>query len=286
VRFSVVTPVRNARQLAVETAQSIAAQTAIRDGVEIQYVVVDGASTDGTPDAVAASLRDARGISLHVISEPDDGMYDALGKGLARVDGDWIAYLNAGDLYAPGAFKVVQEISRDPRVSWLTGMRVTYAADGGLISAKVPWSYSRKLIRAGHYGIRRGGRHVQQESTFWSAAANECIDLVMLRRFRLAGDYFIWSQLALHYDLYVVAAHLGGFRFHGGHLSDAAQDYRAEGLDCSTRALPWGHVAAALSEVGSWVPPAFTLRRRFDPRLFVWDRESTTFRLRGEQPAG
>ena len=63
---------------------------------EIEHIVVDGASTDGTADVVRAlGIRVA-----HLVSGPDRGIYDAFDKGLRLASGDIVAYLNAGDTYA------------------------------------------------------------------------------------------------------------------------------------------------------------------------------------------
>ena len=91
MRFSIVTVVRNAAAQIGDTLQSVRLQT----GVDVEHLVVDGASTDGTLDVI-------RQHGQHVarsVSEPDRGIYDAFNKGLALATGDVIAFLNAGDTY-------------------------------------------------------------------------------------------------------------------------------------------------------------------------------------------
>lgn len=73
-------------------------------GVPIEYIVVDGGSTDGTVDVIreAAERHAAAGpsdISFQWVSESDRGMYDALNKGIARATGDIIGILNADDAF-------------------------------------------------------------------------------------------------------------------------------------------------------------------------------------------
>lgn len=63
---------------------------------EVEHLVIDGASTDGTCDVVRA--HGARVAVL--VSEPDQGIYDAMNKGLARATGDVVAFLNSDDWYA------------------------------------------------------------------------------------------------------------------------------------------------------------------------------------------
>ena len=62
----------------------------------VEHIVIDGASTDGT----TAVIKDFRGCLAHYVSEPDQGIYDAMNKGLSLATGDIICFLNADDFYA------------------------------------------------------------------------------------------------------------------------------------------------------------------------------------------
>jgi glycosyltransferase involved in cell wall biosynthesis len=78
---------------------------------EIEHVVVDGGSTDGTLEAIAA-----HGTRIEkVIHGPDRGIYDALNKGLAAISGDVVAFLHSDDVYANPLVigDVVQQMSAD-----------------------------------------------------------------------------------------------------------------------------------------------------------------------------
>lgn len=92
ITVSVVTVCRNSVATIGATLDSVRAQT----HQQIQHIVIDGASSDGTQDLVQQRLRDG-GILL---SEPDSGIYNAMNKGIARATGDVIAFLNADDAYA------------------------------------------------------------------------------------------------------------------------------------------------------------------------------------------
>ncbi len=65
----------------------------------VEHIIVDGGSTDGTLDLLAQFPH------LKVVSGPDNGMYDALNKGLKLAHGEIIGFLNTDDLYAPGALE-------------------------------------------------------------------------------------------------------------------------------------------------------------------------------------
>jgi glycosyltransferase involved in cell wall biosynthesis len=105
---SIVTVTYNPGELLEPTMRSVAEQV----GVQIDYVVVDGASKDGTVDRLrsfgkrieeieADGGQDERNqLTYRWVSEPDRGLYDAMNKGLAMATGDYVLFLNAGDTLA------------------------------------------------------------------------------------------------------------------------------------------------------------------------------------------
>ena len=92
MKISVITVVRNAARTIKETIASVAGQR----HPDIEYIVIDGASTDGTMEI----LKQHRDKIARLVSEPDDGIYDAMNKGIALATGDVIGFLNADDFYA------------------------------------------------------------------------------------------------------------------------------------------------------------------------------------------
>lgn len=92
MKLSIITVAFNAVETLADTLQSVAAQTY----GEIEHIIIDGASTDGTQELVS---RYSSRISSF-ISEPDRGIYDAMNKGLALATGEVIGFLNADDVYS------------------------------------------------------------------------------------------------------------------------------------------------------------------------------------------
>jgi len=90
-KVTVVTVVYNAYDLIEGTLKSVLGQSYSN----IEYIVVDGGSSDGTMDVVN-HYKDS--ISI-IISEPDLGLYDAMNKGIALATGKWINFMNAGDTF-------------------------------------------------------------------------------------------------------------------------------------------------------------------------------------------
>jgi glycosyltransferase involved in cell wall biosynthesis len=257
MHFVIVTPCWNAEDFIGDTVRSIVRQTALaRPGTTLTYIVADGGSTDSTLDIVRKLWRETPSANLRIISEPDSGMYDALAKAFALdVRGDVYAYLNAGDMYSPTCWDVIEYCFTQLNVAWLTGMRVKYNESGTVFEAFTPYPYSRQLITGGYYGIRRGaGSFIQQESTFWNRALMERIDLDVLKTFRLAGDFYLWKTFAEVVDLAVVGAHLGGFRVHQGQLSEAMGSYRLEARRVITGSVAFGRTRILFRELRSLLP--------------------------------
>lgn len=109
MKVSIITVVYNGAATIADTVRSVATQS-YRD---IEYIVVDGASTDGT-------LSILRGFREHIttlVSEPDRGIYDAMNKGIALATGDIIGFLNSDDMYVDdAAIADVANCFRDPGV--------------------------------------------------------------------------------------------------------------------------------------------------------------------------
>lgn len=89
-RFSVITVSYNAMQVLPATVESLRKQSC----KDYEWVVVDGASTDG------AATWLAQQVPKYFVSEPDTGIYDAMNKAVAAATGDWLFFLNAGDRFA------------------------------------------------------------------------------------------------------------------------------------------------------------------------------------------
>jgi glycosyltransferase involved in cell wall biosynthesis len=92
MRMSVITACFNSADTIEDTIRSVVSQK----HKDIEYIVVDGNSTDGTLDIVDRY----RHRIAHVISGKDKGIYDALNKGLALASGEVVAFLNSDDIYA------------------------------------------------------------------------------------------------------------------------------------------------------------------------------------------
>jgi glycosyltransferase len=92
LKITIITASFNNRETIGATIESVLAQ----DYPNIEYIIIDGASTDGTKELIAEKYLNK--VSLFV-SQPDDGMYHALNKGIDLATGDVIGFLHADDFY-------------------------------------------------------------------------------------------------------------------------------------------------------------------------------------------
>lgn len=93
MKITVVTVCYQAENTIEETIQSVLAQ----EYQDMEYLIIDGKSTDRTMDIVRQYADDAR---MRVISEKDTGLYNAMNKGSREAQGDYIIFLNSGDIFA------------------------------------------------------------------------------------------------------------------------------------------------------------------------------------------
>ncbi len=134
MRFSIITPsFRNSEWLKLCVA-SVADQ-----GLPVQHIVQDCGSDDGTLEWLT---RDRR---VEAIVEKDQGMYDAINRGLRRATGDVLAYLNCDEQYLPGALAAVGAcFEKHPEAEVVLGDTVVVDAQGGYVcsrQASVPRTY-------------------------------------------------------------------------------------------------------------------------------------------------
>ena len=272
---SIVTPVYNGERYLKETIESIIYQ---RGDFEIEYIIVDGASSDKTISIVkkyqdmlnsGECLINCNKVSITFISEKDEGMYHALVKGFKLVTGDIVAYINSDDFYLPNAFSTIVEIFRTyPDVKLLTGMPVSYNEKGQITGCFLPYKYSINLIRKGIYGSILP--FIQQESTFWRTKLLNFIDYECLKRYKFAGDFYIWYTLAKSNEiLFIIQSCLGGFRGHRNQLSKQISEYYREFYSIAEKKTFLDITKAYLCKVATYFLPN-RLKRKLNRKIIYY----------------
>lgn len=211
IKISVVTVCFNMEKTIEETILSVINQ----NYPNLEYIIVDGGSTDRTM-RIIQKYQDK--ISV-VISEPDNGMYDALRKGFNRASGDIFAWINADDEYLPWTFNYVNEIfSKFNTVNWIGGVPM-FMDERRIVTDLFPspGAKKRKEIASGRYQSRMYG-YLQQEGMFWRRSLYEKAGGLDIN-YRYAGDFDLWCKFAKYEELYQVSIPLGVFMRRSNSLS-------------------------------------------------------------------
>lgn len=203
LKISIVTPSLNQGRYIGETIASVASQ----DYPPFEHIVVDGVSTDETLEVLR---RHEQLPHFCWISEPDGGQTEAINKGIRKTDGEIVAYLNADDVYRPGALqRVAEAFAKDPGCGVVAGCCDEIDADSKMIGA-----YPALMEKA------------EDMLRFWLWGTKICIaqPAVFLRRrvleeaglfdesFDMAMDYEMWLRLAPRTRFKLIPQTLAAFR--------------------------------------------------------------------------
>ncbi|MGB2622835.1 MAG: glycosyltransferase family 2 protein [Candidatus Acidiferrum sp.] len=256
-RISMVTAVRNGARYIEETIHSI-----LNQGYpNLEYFIVDGASTDGTVAVIQRHEKHLAGW----MSEPDQGLYDGLNKGFARTTGEIMGWLNASDmLQTNGLFVVGSVFATLPEVEWITGRATGYNSGGMTMVVKDLQRWSRFRFLAG------ANKYIQQESTFWRRTLWERAGGRLDSAYRDAGDCELWVRFFRFAKLYSVNALIGGYRLHPDAITSMdGQEYDRhfdEIIEREVKSLDGAEKVRLFRSMGQFmqrVPGARGLWRRF-----------------------
>jgi Glycosyl transferase family 2 len=218
VLVSIVTPNLNHGSFLGFTMDSV---LAARSGGNVEYIVVDGGSSDGSLNVLEQRQREVD----FFLSEPDEGVYDAVNKGFAHARGDVLGWLNSGDYLFPNSISVLIDIFRMfPHIEWVTSRVLSFLdADGRLIEQNVHYGVARQSFLNGEhlagYSKAPALSLVQQESTFWRRSLWQRAGAGLDTSFRLAADFELWTRFFEHAELWTISPPIGAFRRHAHQLS-------------------------------------------------------------------
>lgn len=203
-RFSIIVPVRNGERFVSQAIRSIVSQRV--PGIEVELIVVDGASTDGTVGAA----RGFGGAVDRLISGPDRGPADAINKGLALCGGEFLGWLNADDVYHPQALaRAARAFDAHPRAAVAFG-RCRIVDEAGLEIRKPITRFKEACFPFSSRFLIRTLNYVSQPALWFRRGAWE-----------QAGPLRTDLQAAFDYDLLLrLWAHGGAARVPGGPLAD------------------------------------------------------------------
>jgi glycosyltransferase involved in cell wall biosynthesis len=203
--ISIVTPNRNCATFIDKTLASVVNQT----GCDFELIVIDGASTDNSMDVVGLYKERI----AYALSEPDNGMYDAINKGIAKARGDVIAYLNSDDFYYPGTLNFVADFFEShPDVDLVYGDLNFVDADGRIKFRQSYPAFDLSRFQALNYAS------IGQPAAFWRRRLQEQVgsfDTTL----KMASDFDFFVRAGRAGRLAHVSRVLAAFRVHGGSMT-------------------------------------------------------------------
>lgn len=192
---SIITPTYNPGPRLERCIASVAAQTY----PNVEHIVVDAGSTDGTVELLKASPN------IRWVSEPDEGQADALSKGFGMAEGEFLTWINGDDTLEPGAVRSVVDAYRRTGAEWIYGNCEMWDEKSAHL-----WDPPRTLTRESFFW----GSPIAQQGTFFSKRAFEASGGID-PSFDLSMDFDLWLRL---FDAGVVSTYvdevLGRFEVH------------------------------------------------------------------------
>ncbi len=196
---SIVTPSFNQGDFIAETIASVLAQ----DYSHLEYLVVDGGSTDGTLEVLRSF-----GDRLRWLSEPDEGQAAAINKGWRQVQGDIIAWLNADDLYLPSAISRVVKVFQDrPDLDMVYGDCILVDSRGQFIYTYPARSYDYLAL------LRTSINFATQPAVFLRRRVLDSVGFLD-ESLHYVMDFDYWIRLGLRHTAAYVPIALAAARLH------------------------------------------------------------------------
>jgi glycosyltransferase involved in cell wall biosynthesis len=196
---SVVTPTFNQARFLERTILSVLDQ----DYPRIEYIIVDGGSTDGSLDI----LKKHASRLAWWVSEPDAGQTDALNKGFAHAQGDILAWLNSDDTWLPAATSAAVRAFQQDHGSGLIYGAANYIDADDRILGRFPSAQTNYQL------LRQGYVHIPQQAAFFRAHLWRQVGPLDPSMY-FAMDYDLWLRLARHAPVHYVPEIWANFRLH------------------------------------------------------------------------
>lgn len=212
---SIITPSFNQADYIEDTIMSVKSQ----DYSDIQHVIMDGGSTDGTQEI----LEDHEGTyNMEWVSQPDDGQADAINQGFERANGDVLGWLNSDDVYITDSAisKLVDALLRYSDADIVNGRGIRLKENG-------KWDHpiKRRDHKLSHSGLREVAS-VLQPATLWYDYVWETIGINDSLIYTFDWDFFI--RASKEYNIVPIQDYLIGYRWQGENKTTEGGLERAE----------------------------------------------------------
>jgi glycosyltransferase involved in cell wall biosynthesis len=254
MKFSVVTISFNQARFIEKAIRSV-----IEQDVELEYIVVDPGSKDGSREIIEKYKDHIN----HIVFEPDDGPVDGLNKGFQHATGDIYACLNSDDYYLPGSLKKAEAIMRQhPKAGAWIGAGVIVDANDNIVRPCYSGLFSPRRY-ALNYSV------AIHQSTFYQRDAYEKVGgFNMENKASWDGEILYW-MMRQGYQVHRTFENIGAFRIYDESLTGSgvlterlAQDFKRLREDLDTNYNP------LINQIASFANSKVT-RAMADPALFL-----------------
>jgi len=205
MKFSVITPSFNQGRYIERTILSVIRQ---QGDFELEYIVVDGGSTDNTLDILSKYEG-----QLTWISEKDRGQSEAINKGVGMASGTLLAWLNSDDTYEKNALNAVSEVFQKEEFQWCFGDCRNIDENDKEIRRGITWY---KRFESRRYSFKRllSKDFISQPAVFFTRKAYEETGPINTRC-KYSMDYDYWLRLAKQSPPVYINKFLANFRWQG-----------------------------------------------------------------------
>ncbi|HEY8339351.1 MAG TPA: glycosyltransferase family 2 protein [Egibacteraceae bacterium] len=258
MRITVVTPTLNAERFLDGCLRSVRTQGGV--DLEVEHVVVDGGSSDGT-------VARARAAGATVLEGRDEGIFDAINKGSFAGSGELLGFLGADDVLLPGALDAVADAYRRSGRRWVMGGCRWIDAHGtsrGDVAAPPTWASPAMLASLGWSCVHHLSTYVHRD-LFAELGGFDT-------SYRYSGDYDFFLRARQREPFARIPRVLSAFRRHGANQSMSADP--AHVAENERIAARYGYASPLLRQAAryalkTWLNatnPAWFVAKRVDAR--------------------
>lgn len=202
--FSIISPSFNMLGYLKRCSSSVLDQ----EGVIVEHIVIDGKSTDGTANWLKNNNR------IISVSEKDNGMYEAINKGLRMAKGEIIAYLNCDEQYLQGTLSYVQKyFNENPNIDIIFGGVLLIKPNGELIAYRKAYHPRWLYIDSSHLYVLSCGMFLKKKIINSGFYFDEKIKVI-------ADKEFVVRLLKHKFKAAYVKRYLSAFTITGNNLSN------------------------------------------------------------------
>lgn len=231
LKLTIVSPTYNQAKFIEKTFRSILSQ---KSQFPLEYIVVDGLSTDETPEIVKRyrPLFKQADITFRYIREKDKGQSDAINKGWKQATGDVLTFLNTDDYYLPQALnRVMKHFSEHPETQWLYG-------GWRIVNEKGKTFREYRAPQFSHFALATYAMNIGQPSCFYRRSLLKKVGPINTK-LHLAMDYDLWLRFSQHAHPAVLSHTLSAMRYHSqAKSSQFAVKHNREAYEVAKKHLP------------------------------------------------